>query len=163
MTAPDPDDQAWRITFVRLLLCVLLLYYLATIVLIVFTSPNHATVRDLSPILAILVCLAFAALALTRLRGEAIVAIATAALLSVWFLEQAVFHPAVRTAVFAGGRNWRIDVALIVFLAIASLPTVAFFVVWPLRPRFVTSYSDSAEPTEDSQAAPANPPVAPPE
>lgn len=161
MNAPDPDDEAWRITFVRLLLCVLLIYYLATVVIIALARPKLAMVRELSPVLAMLVCLVFAALALTRLRGEAIVAIATAALLSIWLLEQTLFHTAVLSAVFSGWRNWRIGLAVVMVIAICSLPTVAFFVVWPLRPRLLTTYSDGAEPTEDSSAAPAKTPADP--
>lgn len=163
MNAPDRDDETWRITFVRLLLCILLVYYLATIVIVGLLRPGVLSLRELSPVFALLVCFSFAAIALTRLRGEAIIAVATAALISIWLLDQALFRTPVLGAVFSRSSNWRIDVAVLILLAACLLPTVAFFVALPLRPRLVTTYSERAEPTEDSQAAPANPPVVPPE
>lgn len=134
MNSPAREEQQWRITFARFLLCVAILYYLATLVIVALGRRGLHSLRSVSEILVLLLLSAFATVGLTRLRASSILAIAIAALMSLWYLIPTLFNQPLLSAMLRGIGTWRTYVALLVALALNLLPAIAFFVVWPLRP-----------------------------
>lgn len=150
MSARDRDEQAWRMTFARLLLCAMMIYYLATLTIIALARPNLHSVRALSQIVTLFLLSTFATIALGRLRGASILAIAVAALMSLWILFQTMLQIPLLDALSAGISQWRTGVAVLMTLVINSLPTVAFFVVWPMRSAPFITLPGRADSTDES-------------
>jgi len=136
MIASESDEQQWRITCGRVLLCVSILYYLATLLIISLGRPGPHPSRAVSQILVLLVLSASAGIGLSRHRIPSIVAIAIVALISIWLLSTGLFNSRVLSALTDGIGKWRTGLVLLMALAFNLLPAIAFLVVWPLRPPF---------------------------
>lgn len=134
MIATDTDERRWRFICVRVLLCVSILYYLATLLLLALGREGLHPSRALSQILVLLLLSVGATLGLSRYRVPSIVAIAIAALVSLWIMSTEVFDSRLLSGMTHGIGTWQTGFVVLVALAFNLLPAVAFLVVWPLRP-----------------------------
>jgi hypothetical protein len=134
MIASDGDEQQWRITCARILLCVSILYYLATLLIMSLGRHGLPPWRAVSQILVLLALSASATIGLSRSRAPSIVAIAIVALISIWLLSTGLFDSRLLSAMTDRIGKWRTGLVILTALAFNLLPAIAFLVVWPFRP-----------------------------
>ena len=150
MSTADSEDQAWRPIFARLLLCVMMLFYLFVLARMALRRPVHHSVQAIAPLAALFLTACYAAVALTRLRVSSLVALVVASLLSLWMIYETVFHTQLLNGVLSGPAYWRTDLLAINLLAIYSLPVIALIVVCPLKVPPDASPAERAALTQDS-------------
>ena len=136
MITSESDEQQWRITCARVLLCVSVLYYLATLLIFALARSGLHASRAVSQILVLLLLCVSAAIGLSRHRAPSIVAIAILALMSLWLVSTGLFNSRMLSAMTDGIGKWRTGFVVVTALAFNLLPAIAFLVVWPLRPPF---------------------------
>ena len=93
MITSESDEQQWRITCARVLLCVSVLYYLATLLIFALARSGLHASRAVSQILVLLLLCVSAAIGLSRHRAPSIIAIAIVALVPLAREHRAIQQP----------------------------------------------------------------------
>jgi hypothetical protein len=133
VSAVSSDEQAWRVTFARLLLCVTLIFHLVVFARMTLRRPTHYSLQALAPSVALLLSTFFAGIAIVRLRVSAYIALVVASLLSIRLMLETVLYMKLLRAALAGPAYWRAEVGALIAIAIYFLTVLALLIVWPLR------------------------------
>jgi hypothetical protein len=129
------DDEQWRVTVVRLVLSVSLLYYLSTLVIIRLARPGLHSLGTPTSVVVLTLLSAFAALSLRRWREPSIIAIAMVALMSIGMLIPMLSNATLMHAMLGGISRWRTDAAVLLTVILNLLPGGAFLIARPLWPQ----------------------------
>jgi hypothetical protein len=159
---PNHEDEKWRVSFARILLCIAMLFYLVMLAAIPIGQPSPRGTSTLVSLSSIVGLSAFAALAINRMRRTSIAAIGLLALLTMAALVRAAFQLGFPVAPVKTNLD-QIEVMGILIIAMASMaaPILELIVVWPMRHGF-SAIASSVDVTQDNSAAHSNPPAVPP-
>ena len=150
----DRDDDKWRDTLVRVLLCIAMCVYLGILVAYSFMRFGSNATLGYTMVGSLSALCAFGALGLTRARVASVVFIGIAALLSVGLLVRAAFQSRLVTLLTGGETmHWQAFIALSLAFAVYSLPIAAFVIAWP-RLRSVSAHTSDSAIIPDNSAAP---------
>jgi hypothetical protein len=129
----DRDAQHWRVPFARVLLCIAICCYLASISLVALMKLQNRASLGATLLCTLLVFSLFAALGANRYRKTAIACCSFAAFISVAMLLTVIIGGQLPALLYSVRQQWRHALAAAMVLVIYLLPTVAFAVLWPLR------------------------------
>jgi hypothetical protein len=157
----DHEDEKWRVSFVRILLCIAMLFYLAMLAALPISQPNTQETYSLVSLSSFVGVSAFAALALNRMRRSSIAAIGLLALFAAAAIVRSSFYLRVPFAPVRTKLDVIDDVGVLIAIATMGLPIIAFIVAWLLR-HVTSKVASSADLTADSSTVRSNPPADPP-
>ena len=88
----DPEDEKWRVSFARILLCIAMLFYLVMLAALPIIQRNSRETYTLISLSIIVGLSAFAALALNRMRRTSVAAIGLLALFAIAVIARGAFQ-----------------------------------------------------------------------